>query len=212
MSSYSHTPDRSRATILLVDDSLANLTIFGEVLSPVYNVRVANSGRRALEVVDTDPVPDLILLDVMMPHMDGYSVLQALRDNPKHLDIPVIFVTAVDEIESEEFGLALGAVDFITKPVKPALLLARIKTHLSIKAHHDVQQQQISLLQEEVRRLMAENMDLEEKARQAMKTMATMNGLLAKRSLDDLAEEPTKKIGDTFFQELDITPTMVTLP
>jgi putative two-component system response regulator len=193
-------------TVLLVDDSLANLTIFGEVLQPYYNVRVANSGQRALEVVDTDPVPDMILLDVMMPHMDGYAVLQSLRDNPRHRDIPVIFVTAVDENENEEFGLALGAVDFISKPIKPALLLARVKTHLTIKTEHDVLVRQIEFLQEEIARYVAENKQLTRDNLDALKTMEAMNSLFATKSLNELANEPAKKIGDTYFQELDIAP------
>lgn len=195
-----------RMTVLLVDDSLANLTIFGEVLQPYYNVRVANSGQRALEVVDTDPVPDIILLDVMMPHMDGYAVLQSLRDNPKHRDIPVIFVTAVDENENEEFGLALGAVDFISKPIKPALLLARVKTHLTIKTEHDVLVRQIEFLHEEIARYVAENKQLTRDNLDALKTMEAMNSLFATKSLNELANEPAKKIGDTYFQELDIAP------
>lgn len=203
---------RPRMTVLLVDDSLANLTIFGEVLAPFYNVRVANSGRRALEVVDTQPTPDIILLDVMMPQMDGYAVLQALREDPRHRDIPVIFVTAVDENENEEFGLALGAVDFISKPVKPALLLARVRTHLSIKIHNDAQAHQIEALQEEIKRLLREKKELEATTQDALKTMAAMNSLLAKNSLEELAEHPAKKIGDTFFQELDIAPSVNSVP
>lgn len=212
MSTHVNPNGNHRPTVLLVDDSLANLTIIGEVLSPSYNVRVANSGQRALDVVETAPIPDIILLDVMMPHMDGYAVLQALRANPKHHDIPVIFVTAADENESEEFGLALGAVDFISKPIKPALLLARIKTHLTIKTEHDTLVRQIEFLQQEVARITDERDQLDAANQDAMKTMAAMNSLFAKNSLDELANEPGRKIGDTFFQELDIAPNSRPMP
>ena len=124
--------DANRPTILVVDDSPANLTILSDVLKPQYRVRVANSGMRALAAAKTAPRPDLILLDIMMPEMDGYAVMRALREDPTTADIPVIFVTAMDADTDEEFGLLLGAVDYVTKPIRPAILLARINTHLSL--------------------------------------------------------------------------------
>lgn len=122
----------NRPTILVVDDSPANLTILSDVLKDQYRVRVANSGARALAAVKIAPRPDLILLDIMMPEMDGYAVMRALRAEPETADIPVIFVTAMDTDTDEEFGLLLGAVDYVTKPIRPAILMARINTHLSL--------------------------------------------------------------------------------
>ena len=121
-----------QATILVVDDSPDNLRLIGELLTPLYQLRVANSGQRALEIAALDPRPDLILLDVMMPGMDGHVVLARLQAMPATRDIPVIFVTVLDSIADEETGLGLGAVDYVTKPVQPAILLARVKTQLEL--------------------------------------------------------------------------------
>lgn len=120
-------------TILIVDDMPQNLTVLGELLQPLYRVRAANSGERALRVANTAPRPDLILLDVMMPGLDGYEVLGRLREDAATRDIPVIFVTAMDAAENEERGLRLGAVDYIVKPFSPAIVLARVATHLELK-------------------------------------------------------------------------------
>jgi len=120
-------------TLLIVDDEAVNLTVMSKILTQHFVVRAANSGTRCLEIVKSDPRPDLILLDIQMPDMNGYAVLEKLQQNPETCDIPVIFVTASEAIEDEEKGLDLGAVDFIVKPIRPAILLARIKTHLLVK-------------------------------------------------------------------------------
>src|SRR5574343_1480906 len=108
-------------TIMIVDDNRDNLTVIGGLLKGEYHVRVANSGERALQVAVTQPIPDLILLDIMMPGMDGYETLRHLRAMPETRDIPVIFVTAMSADEDEETGLGLGAVDYVTKPIRPAI-------------------------------------------------------------------------------------------
>jgi len=144
-------------TILLVDDTKENLSVIGQMLRPLYQVRVANSGQRALLALQNPPRPDLILLDVMMPEMSGYQVLEQLRANPLWRDIPVIFVTALNADDDEEHGLALGAVDYVTKPVKPALLLARVHAQLELKQARDRLAHQNAFLDAEVRRRMAEN-------------------------------------------------------
>jgi putative two-component system response regulator len=145
------------STILLVDDTPENLVVLGELLRPYYRVRVASSGQRALEVVATKPRPDLILLDVMMPGMDGYATLRALREDASSADIPVIFVTAMDSVQDEEHGLSLGAVDYITKPVRPAIVLARVRTHLELKQARDWLQDRNKVLEAEVAHRMSEN-------------------------------------------------------
>jgi CheY-like chemotaxis protein len=109
----------SQRTILIVDDSPENLMVLGELLHARYRVRAANSGERALQLACQTPVPDLVLLDVMMPGMNGYQVLEALRRNPLTRDVPVIFTTAMSATEDEEHGLALGAVDY-TSPSRCA--------------------------------------------------------------------------------------------
>ena len=124
-------------TILIVDDNPENLTVLGELLRERYRVRAANSGARALQLALQAPLPDLILLDVMMPDMDGYEVLERLRAEPATRDIPVIFVTAMSGTEDEEHGLVLGAVDYITKPLRPAIVLARVRTQLELKQARD---------------------------------------------------------------------------
>lgn len=120
----------TRQTILLVDDTPENVIILGAQLKQFYRVRVANSGPRALKVAVSPPVPDLILLDIMMPDMDGYAVLEALQRDPITRRIPVIFVSALNSPDDEEKGLSIGAVDYITKPVRPAMLLNRVRLHL----------------------------------------------------------------------------------
>ena len=145
-------------TILVVDDSAENLALLSDLLLPLYEVRAVNSGERALRAAASQPRPDLILLDVMMPEMDGYEVLWRLRDNPETANIPVIFVTALDTSVDEAHGLELGAVDYITKPIKPAITLARVKAHLDLKAARDWLADRNQALEAEVSRRMAENL------------------------------------------------------
>lgn len=147
----------ARSTILVVDDTSDNLTFVGELLSPLYRVRVANSGQRALAAVQTQPRPDLILLDIMMPGLDGYSVLEHLQADPATRDIPVIFVTAMSGDDDEERGLSLGAVDYVAKPIRAAILLARVRTHLELKQARDSLRRQNEHLEHEVQQRTAEN-------------------------------------------------------
>jgi putative two-component system response regulator len=160
------------STLLLVDDTPENLVVLGELLRPHYRVRVASSGQRALEVVATKPRPDLILLDVMMPGMDGYATLRALRGDPETADIPVIFVTAMDSVQDEEYGLSLGAVDYITKPVRPTIVLARVRTHLELKQARDWLQDRNKVLEAEVARRMGENQLIQDVSIQALARLA----------------------------------------
>ncbi|MBK7017487.1 MAG: response regulator [Sulfuritalea sp.] len=121
------------ATILVVDDHPVNLLLVEKLLRPHYRVRTANCGAKALEEAQSASPPDLILLDVMMPDMSGYEVCTRLKANPATHDIPIIFVTAMSEIESEEQGLSLGAVDYLAKPISTPILLARVKNHLALR-------------------------------------------------------------------------------
>lgn len=146
------------STILIVDDSAENLAVLNELLQPTYRVRIANSGEKALQVAVSDPKPDLIMLDVMMPGMDGYEVFTRLRDDLRTCDIPVIFVTAMDSTEAEMRGLEAGAVDYITKPVVPLIVLARVRTQLELKQAHDCLRGQNTFLEAEVARRMGENL------------------------------------------------------
>ena len=122
-----------QATILIVDDNPENLMLLGELLSDLYRVRAANSGPRALLLAQQEPQPDLILLDVMMPQLSGYEVLERLRAEPATRDIPVIFITAMNSEDDEQRGFEMGAVDYITKPLRQAIVLARVHTHLELR-------------------------------------------------------------------------------
>ena len=147
----------SKETILIVDDEPTNLAVLNTALRENYRIRVANSGQRALDVAITAPVPDLIILDIMMPDMDGYAVLEKLKSLDITREIPVIFVTAMETERDEEEGLSMGAVDYITKPVRPAILQARVKTHLMLKQASDILHNQNDYLEAEVTRRMQEN-------------------------------------------------------
>ena len=147
----------SKATVLIVDDEPVILAIMSRALGEGYTVRAANSGQRALQVAATAPRPDLILLDVLMPGSDGYSVLSQLHENPATRDIPVIFVTAMEAEGEEEKGLAMGAVDYITKPIRPAILRARVRTHIILKQARDFLHDENAYLESEIARRMEEN-------------------------------------------------------
>lgn len=125
-----------RARILIVDDEPGNIEFIAKTLADSYEVQFATGGAMALELASREP-PSLILLDVMMPGMDGYQVLKALRDMNQCRDIPVIFITGHDDMGNETRGLEAGAVDFISKPANPAVVRARVKTHLMLKAQSD---------------------------------------------------------------------------
>lgn len=162
----------TKSTILIVDDDPIVLASISKVLAPVYQVRVANSGARALLVAQSEPVPDLILLDVMMPEMDGYVVLSSLMNNPETNNITVIFVTGMESEDDEAKGLALGAVDYITKPIRPEILLARVKTHLSLKLASDFLQDKNIYLEAEVTRRTAENQAIQNASIHALAHLA----------------------------------------
>ena len=147
----------STATVLIVDDEPSNLSLLMHLLRSDYQVRAANSGENALRAAANEPRPDLILLDVMMPEMNGEEVLARLRSNPATLDIPVIFVTALADVDDEERGLELGAADYITKPIKPAVVLARVRTQLEAKQTRDWLKDKNAILEAEVSRRMVEN-------------------------------------------------------
>lgn len=122
-----------RQTILIVDDTPDNIVMLSSLLKDHYRTKVATNGERALKIAAADPPPDLILLDIMMPNMDGYEVCQRLKANHRTADIPVIFLTAKTQDEDEEKGLKLGGVDYIIKPINPPIVLARVETQLTLK-------------------------------------------------------------------------------
>ncbi len=141
-----------KATILVVDDTPDNLALMSDLLKSDYKVKVANSGETALRIAASDSPPDLILLDITMPNIDGYEVCQRLKRNPKTMNIPVIFLTAKAEIEDEKKGLEFGAVDYITKPISPPIVMARVKNHLVLKNMADFLRDKNDFLELEVAR------------------------------------------------------------
>src|SRR5450631_644187 len=159
-------------TILIVDDGPENLTVLGEILRPRYRVRVANSGEGALQLAAQTPTPDLILLDIMMPGMSGFEVLQRLAASRETHDIPVIFTTAMNATEDEEKGLALGAADYITKPLRPAIVLARVRTHLELKQARDRLKRDNKFLEGELNRRMHDNLAIQEVTIRALARLA----------------------------------------
>lgn len=128
----------NKAVILIVDDVPTNAQALALLLKDDYILKVATSGVRALELASQEPMPDLILLDVQMPDMDGYDVLNLLKENSDTAQIPIIFVTGKDSVEEEEHGLLLGAVDYIVKPIRPSIVKARVKTHITLKQQNDL--------------------------------------------------------------------------
>nr|CRH05531.1 Conserved protein of unknown function. Putative response regulator receiver [Candidatus Magnetococcus massalia] len=129
-------PPSARPKILIVDDDPLNVRTMAEMLADEYLVLVASSGEDALQLVAEEEL-DLILLDVVMPGMDGYSVCQRLKSNPTTEQIPIIFVSAMSDGSDEALGLELGAVDYITKPPRPAIFRARVRNHVHAKRQHD---------------------------------------------------------------------------
>jgi len=124
--------DFTKYKIMVVDDESSNLAILNKILSPMYTVIALKSGEAALKQIESDPKPDLIMLDVILPGLDGFEVLDKLRQNPEAKDIPVIIISGLSGENDEEKGLFLGAVDYITKPFKAAVVLARVNTHIRI--------------------------------------------------------------------------------
>ena len=139
-----------KPTLLAVDDTADNLALLNDLLSKQYKVKLANSGAKALKIAAAAPPPDLILLDIMMPGMDGYEVCRQLKLQAATRDIPVIFLTACADAEAERAGLEAGAVDYVTKPFNPPVLLARVKTHLALKAQADFLRDKSAFLEAEV--------------------------------------------------------------
>ena len=127
-----------KKTILIVDDKSDNIAVLAAILKENYRLKVASNGKRALELMSTESKPDLVLLDIIMPEMDGYEVCKQLKSNPLTKDIPIIFTTALGDPKDEEKGLQLGAEDFIGKPYSPAIISKRIATHIELKHYRDL--------------------------------------------------------------------------
>lgn len=161
-----------KPTILVVDDTPDNLALMMELLKDEYTVKLANNGERALKLAAMTPHPDLILLDIMMPAMDGYEVCQKLKANPLTRDIPVVFLTAKSSVDDEKRGLEIGAVDYITKPISPPIVLARVKLHLALKAQADFLRDKSEFLETEVSKRTREVLAIQDVTILAMASLA----------------------------------------
>lgn len=150
--------DQKKYTLLIVDDAPENIDVLRMILSDLYIVKAATSGQMALKIVALQP-PDLILLDVVMPGVSGYEVCRKLKENEATRDIPVIFVTARNDVEDEAFGFELGGADYITKPVSPSTVRARVRAHLALANQHYCLQ---TLVSERTSELMLSNQRLEQ--------------------------------------------------
>ena len=143
-------PNEEKKTVLLVDDAPSNIQVVNSILKDLYKIRIATNGAKALELVKVAPPPDLILLDVLMPGMDGYEVCSRLKVDPETKDIPVIFLTGQTETQDETRGFEVGAVDYIHKPFSPAVVKARVQTHLVLRGIREQLAQQLLAIQKEL--------------------------------------------------------------
>jgi putative two-component system response regulator len=163
--------------ILIVDDNPENLTVIGELLQPLHTVRAANSGARGLRLARLVPQPDLILLDVMMPEMDGFEVLRQLQATPETAHIPVVFLSALNTADDEERGLMRGAVDYITKPIRPPILLARVRTQLELKQARDQLRHHCQDLRDDLARRLGEHQRIQDATIHALARLAETRDL-----------------------------------
>jgi putative two-component system response regulator len=161
-----------KPTILVVDDTPDNLSLMSGLLRASYKVKLAHSGERALQVVSGEHKPDLILLDIMMPEMDGYEVLRRLQQDPVSSQIPVIFLTAMSASEDETIGLELGAVDYISKPINPSIVLARVRTQLQLKFARDFLHNHNEYLEREVEKRTREVLTIQNVTIRAITSLA----------------------------------------
>ncbi|WP_432695183.1 HD domain-containing phosphohydrolase [Marinobacterium sp. YM272] len=161
-----------KKTILIVDDTPANVSLMNNILKDRYKTKIATSGEKALKIAQSDTPPDLILLDIMMPDMDGYEVCETLKADPQTADIPVVFLTAKVSVEDETHGLSLGAVDYITKPISPPIVLERVKNHLTLKEARDVLKHQNQILEDRVQDRTKKLGELQDVAMEAMGALA----------------------------------------
>jgi putative two-component system response regulator len=165
-------PGEERPRVLVVDDTPENLQLMHALLKESYRVLLANGGAAALRLARLEPRPDLILLDIMMPELNGYTVCEALKADPETAPIPVIFLTARGEVQDEEMGFRSGCVDYITKPVSPPTLLARVANHLALKSASDQLAYNNRYLIEEVERRTREVQMVQDVTIMAMASLA----------------------------------------
>lgn len=164
--------ENDKSVILVVDDDPENIQILNGILGSLYRIKAATKGKKALRICASENKPDLVLLDVVMPEMDGYEVCRRLKADEQTKTIPVIFITAMNEENSESLGLAMGAVDYIAKPINPFIVLQRVKNHLLIKASADFLKDKNAFLHEEVEKRTREITAIQDVTIQALASLA----------------------------------------
>ena len=150
-----------KSTVLVVDDTPENIDLLDGILNRDHKIKAALNGEKALKIAGSENPPDIILLDIVMPDMDGYEVCRRLKSDAKTQDIPVIFVTSMSEVEDETKGLDIGAIDYITKPISPAIVQARVKNHLELKEAREYLKNQNEILELRVEERTREILDLQ---------------------------------------------------
>jgi putative two-component system response regulator len=164
--------EKKKTTVLIVDDTPDNIVFLSSLLRDSYRVLAATSGPKVLEIIESGIIPDIILLDIVMPDMDGYEVCRLLKENPKSSEVPVLFLTSRSDVEDERRGFELGAVDFITRPVSSYIVKARLTTQLEIKASRDFLRDKSAYLAQEVERRVRENLTIQDVAMVALGSLA----------------------------------------
>jgi|GEM_PF-805170 len=187
-----HMMTQEKLRVLIVDDDDTNILLLKGALESDYSVQIAKNGSNALEFA-TRSLPDLILLDIIIPEMNGYDVCKALKSKPDTCDIPIIFITSKDDDENEAKGLRLGAADYMTKPFNLAVVKARVKTHLDLKVYRDQLELRVA---DRTEALSASNKELEKKSKALDKTNIALNVLLDKKddALEDCKEQVLRDV------------------
>ncbi len=194
-----------KKTILVVDDVPDNIAILEGILKEEYRVKATTSGEAALEIARAAPPPDLILLDVMMPGMDGFEVCRRLKQDEAAGKIPVIFVTSKDEVADESTGFEVGAVDYITKPVNPYIVKARIKAHLELKlAREELEQQNEILRENEKLREEVEAISRHDLKNPLMVVMSVPDALLADPGLSERQQKLLRMVREAGLRMLEM--------
>ncbi|MFM1980632.1 MAG: hypothetical protein RLZ68_1897 [Pseudomonadota bacterium] len=198
IAAHGATGGRRRATILAVDDVPDNLSILMDILGEDYHMAVANSGARALKIIESGKIPDLVLLDVMMPDMDGFEVCRRIKSNPATAEVPVIFLTAMGQATDVTKGFSLGAADYVSKPADPSILRARMETHLRLQCSiAELKRNRIELIEKNA--ALEDNLrlreDVERISRHDLRNpLAGIIGFTANLLSDDTVQQPHKDL------------------
>ncbi len=192
----------SKRRVLIVDDDFTNAELLTSILEKIYEVKSVHNGADALECIRTELHPDIILLDVMMPKMDGYEVCEQLKSDPKTADIPVIFISALHSPGDEARGLQLGAMDYISKPIIPAIVLLRIQTQLELKAHREELEELVAAKTSQLKRAYDELKELD-RLKSALLESVSHELRTPLTSVIGFAKVSSKKLSSSVLAELE---------